>query len=313
METRANYGLIGGIVLGLIIAVFGFLIWLTNLEFNEDYVHYDILFERSVAGLSEGAPVRYKGIAVGQVTRLRIDEKDPARIRTTIKVQRDTPIFEDSTASLDSQGFTGLAYILLDSADGSTKPLQRLPNEPRPIIPVRPSQLQELFSSVPQLMAEASVTLSQFHKLLSNENRALVRSILQNTDRLTADLADKGPALQESIDNFNTMSVEVKAAANDYRELASTLNTAVSNDLQPTLTQMKETTKSLENMANELEAMVKDSRDPITNFTTQTLPEASEFIGEARRLAATMSRIAERIERDPSEFISQGQPEYKIK
>lgn len=314
METRANYALIGSIVISLTIAVFGFIIWVSKLELSKDYTHYDILFERAVAGLSEGAPVRYKGISVGQVTSLKIDEKNASLIRVTIKVKSDTPVFDDTTASLDSQGFTGLSYILLDVGTGAGKPLKTMPGERYPVIKVKPSQMQELFSNVPQLMAEASLTLAELHKLIGDENRTLLTSILKNANTVSGGVAEKTPELQQAIVNFNAMSIEVKATAEAYRQLAASLDQSVTNDIKPALAELHKTTASLDKMAKDLEAMVNDSRAPVTAFTTNTLPEAGEFISEARRLAASLARISERLERDPGEFLSQGkQPEYDAK
>ncbi|MDA5193435.1 MlaD family protein [Govanella unica] len=314
METRANYALIGSIVLALVVAIFGFIIWVSKLELDKDYAVYDILFESSVAGLTEGAPVRYKGISIGQVRKLAIDSKNPSFIRATIKVRSDAPIFEDTTASLDSQGFTGVASILLDTGPGANKPLRIRPGEEYPVIQVKPSQMQELFSSVPQVMAQASQTIAELHKLLGDENRALITSILKNVDKVSGDIAHTTPDLHKSLDNFNSMSAEIKETAAAYRQLASTLDQSVTTDLKPALADVHKTTQALNSMAADLEGMVADSRGPITAFTNNTLPEAAEFISEARRLAATLSRVAERLERDPGEFLSQGkQPEYKTK
>lgn len=314
METRANYVLIGGIVLSLTIAIFGFIIWVSKLELSKDYTYYDILFEHSVAGLSQGAPVRYKGIAVGQVRKLGIDKQDPSLIRVSIKIQSDTPIFDDTTASLDSQGFTGLAYILLDAGAGAGKPLRPKPGEDHAVIKVKPSQMQELFSNMPQLMAQASLTFAELHKLLGDENRALVTSILKNVDTVSGGVAQKTPEIRQTITNVNILAAELKETATAYRQLAATLDESVASDLKPALADVRKTTQSLTKMSNDLEAMVADSRAPVTAFTTNTLPEAGEFIAEARRLAASLARISDRLERDPGEFFSQGkQPEYDAK
>ncbi len=313
METRANYALIGSIVIMLLIALFGFIIWISKLDLDKSYTEYDVLFTGSVVGLSEGAAVRFKGIGVGEVRKIAIDEKDPTLIRVTIKVLEGTPIFDDSAAMLDTQGFTGLSYILIDAGSGQGKPLKAKPGEERPVIMARASSIQELFSNVPNLIAEASLTLSKLHKLLSDENQQMVTDILKNVHTVSQGIAAKTPELQSTIDNVNAMAGEMKNAAQSYGKLADTIDAAIVEDLRPALKDVRETAASLNKVADDVEGIVADSRAPLTAFTTNTLPEAAQFITEARRLAAALARVAERLERDPAEFFNQGQPEYKAK
>ena len=312
METRASYVMIGSLVLLMVVALFAFVVWLVGLDKEGGRVEYDILFERSVVGLSTGSPVRYKGIDVGQVRELVIDPEHPDRVRVTIAVREGTPIREDSVATLDSQGFTGLSYVLIEGGSSTSKPLTRKPGEERPVIASRPSPLQELFTDIPSLIGDASYTLSRLHRLLGEENQQRVANILTNVETVTGGVAAQSEELQQAIVNFNAMAAEMAAAAKQYAALAQTLDQTITTDVQPIMSDLASTAASLERMAAELEQTVVDSRAPVTAFTNNSLPEAARFIAEARRLAASLARIAERLERDPAEFFRQGrQPEYE--
>src|SRR3546814_12789344 len=53
METRANYIMVGCFVLLLAFGLLGFVLWLAQFQFEEEYARYDIVFASSVTGLNE--------------------------------------------------------------------------------------------------------------------------------------------------------------------------------------------------------------------------------------------------------------------
>ena len=75
MEIRAPYVLIGGFVLAVIAAGFGFVYWLHNAGSLTERTTYRIHFENTVSGLLTGAAVLFNGIRVGEVTALELDRQ----------------------------------------------------------------------------------------------------------------------------------------------------------------------------------------------------------------------------------------------
>ena len=65
METKANYLMIGGTILGVIAFAFIFIFWISN--FAGGGKSYLIVFDSSVAGLTSGSSVGFNGIKVGEV------------------------------------------------------------------------------------------------------------------------------------------------------------------------------------------------------------------------------------------------------
>jgi len=53
METKANYLMIGGFVLGVLVLAFIFVFWMSN--FAGGGKRYTVVFESSVAGLTTGS------------------------------------------------------------------------------------------------------------------------------------------------------------------------------------------------------------------------------------------------------------------
>ena len=55
-------------------------------------------------GVQPGAPVRYGGLAVGKVTRVRVDPGNSTRIEIDIAVDNDAPLKTDSVAKISTLG-----------------------------------------------------------------------------------------------------------------------------------------------------------------------------------------------------------------
>ena len=68
METRANFVVIGAFTLGAVVAAFLFVMWIAGYGATGTHRHYQIIFNGSVSGLSNGALVLFNGLKVGEVT-----------------------------------------------------------------------------------------------------------------------------------------------------------------------------------------------------------------------------------------------------
>ena len=89
METKANYLMIGGFVLGVLALAFIFVFWMSN--FAGGGKRYYIVFESSVAGLTTGSSVGFNGIRVGEVQSFALDPQDARKVQVLISVRDDTP------------------------------------------------------------------------------------------------------------------------------------------------------------------------------------------------------------------------------
>ena len=105
METKANYLMIGGFVLGVLALAFVFVFWMSN--FGSGGKRYKIVFESSVAGLTTGSSVGFNGIKVGEVQSFALDSEDARKVEVIVSVRSDTPVRENSRASIQSMGLTG--------------------------------------------------------------------------------------------------------------------------------------------------------------------------------------------------------------
>ena len=187
METRANHFLIGLFTLLGIAVGTGLLIWFANVQVTREFAYYDILFENT-AGLSRAGDVRYNGVLVGQVTDISIDSRDPGKVRVRVEVGADTPVNEDTVATLELQGVTGVSFVSLQGGGPESRPLEPGPGQRYAEIPSKGSAFQDVLTAVPELMTRAIDLLEEVREIVNDENKARIASILKNVDDATADL-----------------------------------------------------------------------------------------------------------------------------
>ena len=124
MEKNANYATVGLTTLILTVAMIVFVVWLGRLSFARDFDLYDIVFQGPVRGLNEGGEVHFNGIKVGEVTKISLDSRDPNRVIARARVTSDAPIREDSYATLEPQGITGINYVQITAGTPSKRLLR---------------------------------------------------------------------------------------------------------------------------------------------------------------------------------------------
>ena len=113
---------------------FGFVLWLAKLDIDREFQSYHIYFEGSVSGLSLGSDVLYRDIPVGTVTEILIDPEDPGRVLVAVDLASTTPIRQDSIATLEVQGITGVSLIQIGGGGHDSPVLQAEPGAAFPVI-----------------------------------------------------------------------------------------------------------------------------------------------------------------------------------
>jgi phospholipid/cholesterol/gamma-HCH transport system substrate-binding protein len=275
METRAHHLLIGSFAIGIAALTVLFLLWIGKAEFNRQYQIYDLKFEGSVSGLSKAADVLYNGIKVGEVTDLKLDPDGPSNVLVRIRVDRMTPVKEDSYASLETLGLTGVAAILI--AGGSTKanPLVAAENQEYPVIETRKSTFQKLFAGAPELINRGNAVLDRLTNFLSGENEKKFSDTIAHVERLSANLA-------KASDKFDSITTNV--------------DKLVAGDAKHTLADVR-------GVASDIRQIMKEARGPLRDFARAGLPELLLAISDARQMIATIDRAAQRLEASPSSLI----------
>jgi len=309
METRASYLIVGSFVLALVGGIFLFAIWLTATPSPHKTKLYHVDFRDAVTGLQEAARVLYRGIPVGSVTHIGIDPEDVEEIQVTIEVDADTPIKEDSVASLGFQGLTFVAYVQLEGGTKEAPPLLPKPGRKIATIKSRSSPLQRVFNSAPELLDRINQLVERTSKLLSDENIKAFDDSLANLDTMTATFAGKSKQIAGLIDDS-------AAAVHSLDTLAKNLNSEsaqLTGELKPTIAELRKTSESFGTLATDLNAVVEENRVPLKDFSAHGLYELTEFIAQARIAAEAITRLANKLEENPSELLLGGQQQSGVK
>lgn len=235
MEQERYYlrvGLFATAVFALGFFVIG---WFAPNRHNEVYVPYTIYFAGSVDGVSLGSPVRLKGITVGHVQRIDFDKNDNNRIAMRVDLLAHAPIRNDTVASVQALGITGTSFISLDSNGSDPTPKVAKSGETYPVIASKPSSLEQVFASVPDLIDEVKKLSKRGEALLSDDNIKAISHVLNSLDTTLNSLDAAAKSLEalaggggtrsmaSVMQSFNETLVEAKLALREVRELARTL------------------------------------------------------------------------------------------
>ena len=300
METRANYVLVGSFVLAVLLGMFVSVLWLAGAQFTRQFKIYDIFFTGSVTGLSVGAPVNYNGVSIGKVTEIRLDPSNPDQVRVTVELDSSAPIKSDSVASLELTGITGVYYVEISGGTREAPPIAKLEGQRYPVIASRPSRLQSFVASIPDVLSRAIDIEDRMTKLLSDRNLAAIAGTLQNLEQISGDLAQSkkiDTVADEAITTMKQIQTTVATANEALAEVKRAITAA-----EGAIGDASVTLKTANTTLGHIDAVVQDVRPGARDFSQRGLNDLVQLIADARVLVASLTRVSEQIERDPTRF-----------
>jgi len=211
MNNRVNYGLVGFIVFIGIVLMVGFTFWLLKPTANEDIKTYSISFDESVLGLNIDAPVKYRGLSVGKVSKIRINPHNEEQVEVLINILNTTPIKDNIVAKLTAQGITGLSYINLSVVKPEKIKAFTYKSKEYPSIHTQPSFMNNLESSIGTVSTGLNDTLLMTQRLLNKENQEQFSKLLKNTANMMNKMdimldEDTVKHIQSSVKNLDEFS-----------------------------------------------------------------------------------------------------------
>lgn len=312
MENRNANVLVGSIATLLIVALFAFFLWLSRYS-GEARDEYDIFFQQSVAGLTVGSNVSFSGIPVGQVSKIALMPKSPEFVRVRIKVSRDVPILEGTTATLQGVGFTGVTEIQLSGAvPGAPKITQPGPFEV-PIIPSRASGFGQLLETAPEVLERTSTALARINEVLSDENREAFATTLTNLDKATAALADQAPEVKKALIDAQSALKAAASAAQSIERTSDSANQLLDSQGKPMLAELQKSLKLANKSLAHISKMAESAEPGITTLSKETIPEVTQLVADLSDLTRRLGAIATRLDEDPMGAVMGGRklPSYK--
>lgn len=302
MDPKVSYTLVGLFVVILGSALVFVVFWLsagTSKAVYETYVAY--VYE-SVSGLNPRAAVNYRGVAVGQVSKIALDRENPERVILLLDVEAGTPVKEDTVAVIATQGITGLARVELTGGSAGSPALQARPGQPYPEIPTKPSLLVRLDTAVSALLTQLTQAVGQLgsvaqrvNAILGDDQQQKLANTLTHVEHITGALAARADTL---VANLESLTAILRNTAQTSAELPA-LVTRISGSLGT----VQETIGAISRTSSHLDQLIVHTQKGLTHFSRDTLPQVSPLLIEVRQSTESLRRLTEQLERNPSSLL----------
>jgi len=208
-KKTANFMLGLFVILGFFLGVAA-IIYVGATSFFQKGQTYIAYFDESVQGLQSDSSVKYRGVDVGRVEKIRV-AADNKLIGVVMKVNLRDLQPTNTVAQLKAAGITGVMFIELDRrkpGEPDLSPKINFPSE-YPVIPSRPSEIKRILSQIDNIVAKIdqidTLGISNQLKLTGKavedffegkEMKAILvklQSMVTNLDKITQQV-DKGIA-----------------------------------------------------------------------------------------------------------------------
>lgn len=336
MTMRANATAVGAFVLGALAIAVGIVIVFGGGLLNRDVSHYVVFFEGSLEGLAVGAPVKFRGVKVGQVVSITptlAKDVNDVHIPVVIELNRDSVaglqagdgtlrdlVQEGLRARLELESIiTGQLFVGLDLYKNVA--LQEVANPTGYIqIPSIPSlqyglqqSLTNLLADRPKLELGLSQALELLNAMVANGGAEQLATTMRSAAALSQKLADPaGPlfrtldGLPPLLDEINRATAGVPPLLDQAGKVMASANGLVAGDEAPavkTLADLQATLVSLRGLSDQLSAMVGQLRAPVVGFAQTGLPNLGGLIEDMDRAVGEISRTVRDLRQNPTQFL----------
>lgn len=292
MEEKVNFAIVGIFVLLLGAALIGGVLWFSSgKSYRTVYDTYQTYMKESVAGLNLNAPVRYRGVEVGRVQKIRLAPGNVEQVQLTLSIEHGTPVKVDTVALLQTHGLTGLTFVELTGGSRDAPALKKQNGEEFPVIKAGPSLMTRLDTSVTALLTNLNHTSENINALLDDDNRRAIKRTLADIEILSHTLAAKQAAIDSSLTN----------AARTFENTAR-----LTGELPQLALRIQHSADSFDRMSDEVKRAGISTRvtmDSTQQFTNETLPEIHQLVVELRDLTGSLRRLGGELEQNPAVLI----------
>ncbi|MBN2817091.1 MAG: MCE family protein [Campylobacterales bacterium] len=284
-----------------------FAYWMLKPSEHVDTKVYGIDFDESVLGLNLDAPVKYKGISVGKVTSISINEKNAQQVRVLVSILKSTPIKSDTVAKLTAQGITGLSYINLSMGSNSAPILEKEENAKYPIIKTAPSFLTNIEESFSSVSTRLSSTLGRTEELLGEENQEQLSALLKKSasfmDKMDKLLDDKTIAhIQSSAKNLDEFSQKLNTVLPNVERFivkSEEWEDKISNSFNSIMTSYLGIKASM----NEIKRAVSSGEFNIKEISAEIVPTMNATFLDMQELMIKFESALEEYKESPSDLL----------
>jgi paraquat-inducible protein B len=318
MSKKANPTFIGlFIVVGVALGVLGLLLFSSSRLFTHS-ISCVLYFDGSLNGLSKGAPVKYRGVTIGSVTKVLI-HANQARYDYTLPVIveiqqnlineriKDIHMFQDKTnfqaavvrglrGALESESLvTGVLYVGLEFVPNAPPPTfhQLVPDYVE--IPTQPNDIQQLMQNLARV--DFKGLENHLSTLITDLDGAIAALNLKEMSGRITNLLVSLDRTVSSREITNTL-ISVQKTMGEYQALAQNLNSRVEPlvaGITNTLDQANQTLAQLTATVQDLGGMLAPD-SPLQN-------DLSLALGQLAGASQSVAALAEFLKRHPNSLI----------
>jgi phospholipid/cholesterol/gamma-HCH transport system substrate-binding protein len=300
MDRDANYVAVGAFVVVVLAMATVFVLWYSHARERREYEHYEVYFAGSVSGLNEGSTVRYLGVNVGRVARIRLDARAADRVQVLVDVDKSTPVTRNTLARLSLQGVTGLLFIDLAHAPPDMRDASpEVPGERYPVIRSMPSNFDLFVSGLPGLVAEATRATTRVNELLAEPNIAAVSRAVEN-------LRAASEPLPGATRDAARLVAELRAAVAEAQGVAAGANRLIAGagpELGTAARRLRELSEHLAGASARVDGLLARHEPELDRFAGQGLAELQQLMRESRDAAGEIRELAHALREDPSSVL----------
>jgi phospholipid/cholesterol/gamma-HCH transport system substrate-binding protein len=290
-------------LVGLFVVIAGALLFISVLEISSGMGSAGVAhrcYFKYAGGVQAGGAVRFGGLLVGKVDRVRVDPANSTRIEIDFQVEHTTPVKTDSTAKITTLGPLTDNYIEITTGTERAPLLPHgaeIPSTEMFGLPQMGEAVQAMLPDVQRTILKVNanldglqVTLTRANDLLNDHNRSVIAHSLGNADQL---LSETRPKVNASLDNLNHLLTDaqpkVSASLSNVQELTAKLSPLL-DDIKKVSTRADDTLAHvdaalLENRAD-IRVSVTSLRDALAKSTVlldhlnQAMDQNSDNIDE---------------------------------
>lgn len=303
METRAHHVLIGLFTLVVALLAVLFALWAAKFSANKEFNEYNVVFNESVLGLSNGSIVMYNGINVGAVRQLSLDKNDPNKVIALIRVGAQTPVKTDTEAKLAIVGLTGVTQIQLSGGSATSPRLQPRPGEGIAVIVAKQSALNKLLSSTEGIATTTADVLFRLDRMLSDENINHINQTLSNLDAVTSGVSGERQSIVALIGNLHASSEQLKRTLDSTDRAMNGIDKELVSKLPGLVDKLDRTLAQLDSLSSNANGVLASNKDALDALGSQGLSQIGPTLNELRSLLRDLNRLSNRIGNNPAGFV----------
>jgi phospholipid/cholesterol/gamma-HCH transport system substrate-binding protein len=310
MENKSHAIAAGTFVLLLTAMLIALAVWLTRDTSGQRL--FEISSKDAVSGLQPQAAVRYKGVQVGRVTAIALDEKTRGNVLVRIAVNDAAPITSSTYASLGFQGVTGLAFMQLDDSGESSQALATSSTHVARI-PMRPGLMSRLTEQGGHLLGQLDQASQRLNTLLDADNQKAIADAVAKLSQAASNLSQLSRHADQVLtgsggENSASLPRVAAMAENSFKSIALTAERlrdsaevvkGSAENFRRTTTRMNEAGGTLDKVARSTEALAAAS----TTLNATLLPRLTRTSDEATRTLRQFGSLAEGVAQQPQSLL----------